>query len=309
MTSLPNATPPFGLGLGALTYSASGTIVPSLQFVEPAMSIMDEETLLKLDLSNAFFWRHLGLLQYLFCLLLGWYLVYCFMKKRSNPIGVSGRRKETTDLVFASSYSYLDLFIRHWLNHVCPDLSNPLTPYMYSPWLARLAGYALLTVSLLVLRLSVFFVFDVLGSPRVKAEARYVKNLILIQVLRLVVIPLARFLKWNSEVVHPFLFNNLVPITLLAVLLKLIYLRPIAALVGFVVGQVAFLLIYALVWLYRRLTFVERKCLVCLEMIEYGEAAEQLTCHGHEMHHHCLAGWLEHGNGCPLCRRAVNLDE
>jgi hypothetical protein len=174
---------------------------------------------------------------------------------------------------------------------------------MYSPWLARLAGYALLTVSLLVLRLSVFFVFDVLGSPRVKAEARYVKNLILIQVLRLVVIPLARFLKWNSEVVHPFLFNNLVPITLLAVLLKLIYLRPIAALVGFVVGQVAFLLIYALVWLYRRLTFVERKCLVCLEMIKYGEeAAEQVTCHGLEMHHQCLLSWLEHGNGCPMCR-------
>ena len=137
-----------------------------------------------------------------------------------------------------------------------------------------------------------------------------------------VVIPLKRFLKWNSEVLCRILLNNLVPFASLAVLLKIIYRHPIKALVGMVGGLVGGLLIrltyWALLWLYRRFTFVRRECSICNEIIEYGESAEQLAaCHGHEMHHQCLLHWAANGNpeftgaggrGCPICRGPVNLD-
>ena len=116
-----------------------------------------------------------------------------------------------------------------------------------------------------------------------------------------VVIPLKRFLKWNSEVLCRILLNNLVPFASLAVLLKIIYRHPIKALVGMVGGLVGGLLIrltyWALLWLYRRFTFVRRECSICNEIIEYGESAEQLAaCHGHEMHHQCLLHWAANGN-------------
>jgi hypothetical protein len=155
----------------------------------------------------------------------------------------------------------------------------------------------------------------------VLAEARHVKNLM----FEWVVIPLRRFLRWISEVVYPILLNNLLYFVILAVLLKIIYRHPIETVqfvVGLVVGFGVFLLILltyeALVLLYRRFTFVRRECSICHEMIVYGEAAEQLAaCHGREMHRHCLIHWVSNGNpeftgaggrGCPICRRAVNLD-
>ena len=502
----PNTTPAYGLILETLTFSASGNIVPSLPpLVQLARPLIEERAHNALVLAMASFWSFVGWLQYLFCLLLGWYLVYCFMRRCGNPPGVSGCRKGLTDLAFASFYPYLDLLIRYFLTHFCPDLSSPWISYILSPWLARLAGYAALTLGLLVLRLIVFvsgrlayygkyfiqaiqrrdqwyhttlyvdllvrlfwavwyggynalynlqvigyrardrtggrwgdivsglrlvmqslqsiqkaarraglphdpegvdginlllfdiiytqykhlvgpqheirrglsalfdrmynqvqlftslgygaemyhftkalhsiffqerlayptqarltniprtwyaFVFDVLGGTRVLAEARYVKNLFLVKFIEWVVIPLKRFLKWNSEVLCPLLLNNLVPFASLAVLLKIIYRHPIKALVGMVGGLVGGLLIrltyVALLWLYRRFTFVRRDCSICNEIIEYGESAEQLAaCHGHEMHHQCLLHWAANGNpeftgaggrGCPICRGPVNLD-
>ena len=495
----PNTTPSFGLG--ALTYSASGNIMPPIPFVQLAMSLADEDALFKLNQSTAFLWNTVGWFQYLFCLLLGWYLVYQFMKRCGNPPGVSGRRKGVTDFAFASSYPFLDLFIRYCLTHSCPDLSHPWTPYILSPWLARLAGYAALTLGLLVLRLIVFvsgrlayygkyfiqaiqrreqwyhttfhmdlrvrlfwavwyggyntlynlqvigysardrtggrwrdiisglrqvmqsflsiqkaarraglphdpegllginllfcdifntqylhlvtshrvinqelssmfhrmcdmvqlcssleqwdlmyhyikamhtiffqdrlahptqarldniprtwyaFIFDVLGGTRVLAEARHVKNLFLIQYRRWIVIPLRRFLRWTSEVVYPILVENWVSFVILAVLLKMIYRHPIEAAAALGVTLLVCLTYWVLVLLYRRFFFVRRECGICNEIIEFGEAAEQLAaCHGHELHHKCLHYWVTNGNpaftgaggrGCPICRGPVNLD-
>jgi hypothetical protein len=162
------------------------------------------------------------------------------------------------------------------------------------------------------------FVFDVLGGTRVLAEARYVRNLFLVQFIGWVVFPLRRFLRWNSEILCPILLNLVVPLTIVSALLKIIYLQPIAAMVGLGLFLLILLICEALVLLYRRFTFVRRECGICNEMIEYGEAAEQLAaCHGREMHRHCLIHWVSNGNpeftgaggrGCPICRRAVNLD-
>ena len=501
MISLPNSTPPYGVMLGALTNSAPGNIVlPLPPLVQLARPLIEERAHNALVLAMASFWSFVDWFQYLVCLLYVWYLAYQLMKRCGNPPGVSGQGKGITDLAFASFYPYLDLLIRYCLTHFCPDLSSPWISYILSPWLARLAGYAALTLGLLVLRLIVFvsgrlayhgkyfiqaiqrrehwyhttfymdlrvrlfwavwyggynalynlqvigysardrtggrwgdivsglrrvmqslqstqkaarraglphdpegvdginlllfdiiytqykhlvgpqheirqglsalfdrmynqvqlcsrlghgadmyhfvkamhsiffqerlayptqarltniprswyaFLFDVLGGTRVLAEARYVKNLFLIQFIEWVVIPLKRFLRWNSEVLCPILLNNLLSFAILAVLLKIIYCHPIIG-AGLVGGVLIRLTYEALVWLYRRFTFVRRECSICNEIIERGESADQLAaCHGHEMHHQCLLHWATNGNpeftgaggrGCPICRGAVNLD-
>ena len=160
MISLPNTTlyPSALMALmqGVLANSAFSNYEPLLPIIEPVKPIMGEKAHLALVLFMASFWRFVDWFQYLVCLLCVWYLVYQLMKRLGNPPGVSGRRKELTDFAFASSYPYLDLLIRYCLAHFCPDLSHPLTPYILSPWLARLAGYAALTLGLLVLRLIVF---------------------------------------------------------------------------------------------------------------------------------------------------------
>ena len=505
MISLPNTTlyPSALMALmqGVLANSAFSNYEPLLPIIEPVKPIMGEKAHLALVLFMASFWRFVDWFQYLVCLLCVWCLVYQLMKRLGNPPGVSGRRKELTDFAFASSYPYLDLLIRYCLAHFCPDLSHPLTPYILSPWLARLAGYAALTLGLLVLRLIVFvggrlayygkyfieaiqrreqwyhttfhmdlrvrlfwavwyggynalynlqvigysardrtggrwgdiisglrlvmqsflsiqkaasraglphdpegvlginllffdifntqylhlvtshrvinqefsamfhrmcdqvqlcsrleqwvymyhyvkamhtiffqdrlahptqarldniprtwyaFFFDVLGGTWVLAEARHVKNLFLIQYRRWIVIPLRRFLRWTSEVVYPILIENWVSFAILAVLLKMIYHRPMESLAALGVTLLVRLTYEAFVLLYRRFTFVRRECGICNEMIEFGEAAEHLAaCHGHELHHKCLHYWVTNGNpaftgaggrGCPICRGPVNLD-
>lgn len=130
-----------------------------LPIVSLAKSISDEAASIQMSMSMASLMRNIGWLQFLMTLCLGWYLVCHFFKRWGNPLALGRSSGFSHPLACFPLYLIFDGLQRYWLNHVCPDLASPWTPFLLSdPWKVRLAGYVFITVALYSLRLAMLTV-------------------------------------------------------------------------------------------------------------------------------------------------------
>ena len=129
-----------------------------LQTVSLATSLSDEAASIQMSISMAGLMRDIGWLQFFMTTCLGWYLVCHYFKRWGNPLAL-GRSSGISHLACFPLYLIFDGLHRYWLNHICPDLASPWTPFLLSdPWKVRLAGYVFITVALYVLRLAMLTV-------------------------------------------------------------------------------------------------------------------------------------------------------